>query len=197
MRGERLSDATSEDSMCSTAKMKRGVKFAKEVQCVEQPVTRTLERKPLDTDKQPSEGHDEAVCPPPHPHTMPCTLSRYRPKKLWKNLLLPVDMHSLRSAEGEVRSEDCDTDGVLVARDQGPDHHPVSDFQSLPLVRVRKATAARFNELVSGEFMGKVLMYFAQPVGYGTTSIDACGSNASIVSGKQDGQNESTGLKGR
>lgn len=59
MRGGRLSDATSEDSMCTPATMKRRVKFAKEVQCVDQPVTCTLEEKPLDTDKQPSEGYTE------------------------------------------------------------------------------------------------------------------------------------------
>lgn len=122
---------------------------------------------------------------------MPCTLSRYRPKKLWKNLLLPVDMHGPQSAENEVRSEDCDADGVLVAsvaRGREWDDHPFSDFRSLPLARVRKATAARFNELVAGEFMGKFLVYFAQPAGYRTTCVDDGESNASTASSKEDGQ---------
>ncbi|KFH45049.1 hypothetical protein ACRE_041040 [Hapsidospora chrysogenum ATCC 11550] len=174
--------------MCTPAAMRRRVKFAKKIECVDQPVTHTREGKPLDIDRQPDEGHTEALCPPPNLHTMPCTLSRYRPKKLWTDLLLPVDMHSLQSAEDELRSEDCDADGGLVARGQELDDHPFSDFRSLPLARVRKITASRFNELVTGEFMGKFLMYFAQPVSYRTTCVEDSESNASTASSKQDGQ---------
>jgi hypothetical protein len=119
---------------------------------------------------------------------MPCTLSRYRPKNPWRNLLLPVDMHSPRSAEDEVRPEDCDTNGVLVARGQESADHPFSDCRSLPLARVRKATAARFNELVTGEFMGKFLIYFAQPVGNRTTCVDDSESNENTASSEQDSQ---------
>lgn len=59
MRGERFSDATSENSKCTPAAMRGRVKFAKEIECVDQPVMHTPEEQPLDIDKQPDEGHTE------------------------------------------------------------------------------------------------------------------------------------------